>query len=570
MSSLPNYISDNLSSGRFAEKTEIVSKCEKAFLSEKKKSKASGVPVVVDLDNGLVNVDNSDTNNIVVSSTGTGKTTRILIPELLTIAYEGKSSVICNDPKGELYLHTSDLFRKQNYDVRVLNFRDCMSGDTYNPLYIMAKLYHKGYKSKAIDLMKAFADTLYHSSLHSEKDVFWETAASSYMTGLFILLTKLYEDDIEEINLYNLFDLHVRGCEKVALKPLINHYCEMPGVDELAYKFLSCAIDAPNDTKSSIFSVFTTGLIALVNNMDVVDMTASNSFEPENFVKRKTILYIISKDESRVYDNLITGIIDQFYTVFVDISNKYSGVLPRRIEMVIDEMANLSKINDIDRKISASRSRNIRWTLCIQSREQLDIVYGKDIAKVIISNCNNIFYLYSPDLELLEYLSRRCGNQKDVYTRNNEPLLSVERLQNFDEGECLVILGNLNPFVTYLPFCLEYPYTKLDCLKFKKRRRRKINTKQIKEPVEEMIREEKSKKYGDNDNHIFRSLFADDDTPSKEKEKAEIDKKIKEIDEKIKELESEESNKLRIDPKSRITNKTELLFFDEFLEEDDF
>lgn len=532
MISMPNYIDNNLMSGRFAEKSEIMERCQKTNLGLRKKSNASGMPVIPDLKNGIIYTDNTDTNSLVISSTGTGKTRRLLIPQLVSIAYERNSSVICNDPKGELYSNTSGLFMRKGYDVKVLNFRQCMSGDTYNPLQKIAELYKNGEKAKSVEMIQAFCGTLF-SSLHSEKDPFWERSAASYMTGLCILLCQLYNKS-EDVNLYNLYNLHIMGDEKYGVGRIINSFCDMGEVDELAYKFMSCAINASNDTRASIYAVFTTALSSIVNNMDVVDMTSSSTFNIEDFVENKTILYIISRDESRVYDGLVTGIIDQFYYLLIDISDRFEGVIPRRIEIIVEEMSNLSRINDFDRKISASRARNIRWTLCTQSKEQLSVIYGKEIAKIIISNCNNIFYLYSPDIELLKYLSTRCGNRADNIRGKEEPLLSIDQLQRFAEGECLVLLGNLNPYVTILPDCSEYPLTERRTLNMKKRKKTNIYTKDIKNMV---IAYKRKLAQNEDTDDIIKRIF-DDESPVDFHE--EIDMLIKKIDKQIEELEEEE------------------------------
>ena len=109
--------------------------------------------------------------------------------------------------------------------------------------------------------------------------------------------------------------------------------------------------------------------------------------------------------------------------------------------------------------------------IVVQSFAQLDYRYGKDVARTIIGNTANWIYLFSPDPELLKYVSELTGEIIDE-TGKKRNLLSVNQLRHFqksnDEGrtECLMLLGRMNPFVTYLPDISEYygvePIEKLD------------------------------------------------------------------------------------------------------------
>lgn len=486
MNYIKSYVDRNTLETRFLEEDEIKSIYTKIDMN-KNTSDASGIPIVSNIEEKYMYTDNSDTNTIVVSSTGTGKSRRILMPQLISIAKEGKSSAVIHDPKAELYMNTSGYFKKCGYKVVVLNFRSPMTGARYNPLQYIAELYQKGKKPMAIEMFQSFANTMF-STVKDDSDRFWDISAGRYFVGLAIIACNIY--DSSDVTLYNIFQLHVYGNEKFGSGTFLSEICAMDGIDKMAYKFASTAIEAPNETKGSIHAVFSTVMSAYVMNMDIVDMTSKSTFDVNDLIKGKVALFLITRDETAIFDTLIASIIDQFYQILVDKSLKYNGVLPNRVEFILDEMSNMSRINEIERKISASRSRNIRWNLCVQSLEQLSVIYGKDIAKVIIGNCNNILYLYSPDLELLKLLSDRCGMIINDITNRYEPLVSVERLQHLQMGECLMLLGRNMPFVTLLPDISMYPVVGYKSINLKKRRRNELVVKDIKE----IVKEEKKKK----------------------------------------------------------------------------
>ena len=56
------------------------------------------------------------------------------------------------------------------------------------------------------------------------------------------------------------------------------------------------------------------------------------------------------------------------------------------IEFILDEFANSPPLNDIQTLLSVARSRRMRFQLFIQSFSQLDQVYGKEIASIILDN----------------------------------------------------------------------------------------------------------------------------------------------------------------------------------------
>jgi type IV secretion system protein VirD4 len=128
-------------------------------------------------------------------------------------------------------------------------------------------------------------------------------------------------------------------------------------------------------------------------------------------------------------------------------------MLPRRVNFLLDEFSSLPQISDFPSMISASRSRNIRFTLIIQSIAQLYWLYDRH-AGTIKGNCENWVFLYSRELLLLNELIDLCGKKS-----NEEPLVTVSMLQTLDKskGEVFVLNKRLYPFIANLPDIDIYP-----------------------------------------------------------------------------------------------------------------
>lgn len=480
------YISENTNEGRFEDPETIYdSTFEMDFESDH--MERDGMPVI---SNGhIARGFFPEQPMMVVAATGSGKTRRLIIPYLIS-CIKSDCNMFINDPKGELYKHTKKMLKKAGYKTLVIDLRNLDHGERFNPCEYPAKLYKSGKKGRADEILQAMFDT-FMNSVRSEKDPYWHTTGSQYITGLAELCCDLFPTDMVTIN--NIYNLHIQGNKRMGSSNFLKAYMEKHE-DKEYYKLMASYINAPNETKASLDSVVTSGFSKYCRNEDVIDLTSNSTFDITDMVEKKTALFIISRDESSVYNALITAIVDEIYEVVIDLAEeRYNGTLPRRLTFILDEFGNLAPIDDINSKITVSRSRNVGWCLCCQSLDQLKLKYTADVAKIILGNCN-IAYMYSSDLELLKMISDLCGKTVDEYTHESRPLLSVEKLRSFDkkEGQTLFLLDRKKPFIGFLPDISEYnviPETKTE---FKKRKRQVLK----KVDFETIVKQERSEQIG--------------------------------------------------------------------------
>ena len=126
-----------------------------------------------------------------------------------------------------------------------------------------------------------------------------------------------------------------------------------------------------------------------------------------------------------------------------------------RVNYILDEFSSLPTIADFPAMITAARSRNIRFNLFLQSKNQLKMRYAEDCS-TIMSNCENWIYLSSRELELLKEISELCG---ECSGGNHKALLSISDLQHFDKGkgQVLVLTARRKPMISNLPDISFYP-----------------------------------------------------------------------------------------------------------------
>lgn len=97
-----------------------------------------GAPLISDGCTAYVN--NGDSHTLIIGSTGSKKTRLVIMPTLETIARAGES-VICTDPKGELYERTSGMFAEKGYELRVFNLREPLRSHGWSVLHDAVQAY---------------------------------------------------------------------------------------------------------------------------------------------------------------------------------------------------------------------------------------------------------------------------------------------------------------------------------------------------------------------------------------------------------------------------------------------
>ena len=136
---------------------------------------AAGIPLVND--GKHLWVDNGEYHNLVIGSTGSGKSQTVVEPMVELLIKKGESMII-TDPKGELYKAAAGYMRERGYNVVVLNFREPQRGNAWNPLGLPYQFYKNGNTDKAIELLDDVAQNIIYDN--QSKDPFWEKGAADY------------------------------------------------------------------------------------------------------------------------------------------------------------------------------------------------------------------------------------------------------------------------------------------------------------------------------------------------------------------------------------------------------
>ena len=414
-----------------------------------KELNAAGIPLIED--GKSIWVDNGDYHNLVIGSTGSGKSDSLVFPMVNLLAKKGES-IIITDPKGEVYRKTAKNLEERGYKIIVLNFREPSKGNAWNPLYLPYQYYKEGNKDKAVELLNDVAlNILYDPNNKSDSD-FWEKGAADYFSGLALGLFQDAKDS--EVNLNSINYMSTVGEERYATSNYIKEYFNLKGPESNAYMFASTTINAPSDTKGGLLSTFRQKIRAFSTQENLSEMLSYSNFDMREIGDGKTAVFMIIHDEKKTYHSLMTIFIKQCYETLIDVAQKNGGKLKCRTNFILDEFQNMPPLKDVDSMVSAARSRDIRFTFIIQNFSALNDVYGEEVAQTIKGNCGNLIYLISTELKALEEISKMCGEvkSKEKDKTASTPLVTVSDLQKLKMGEAIIIRLRMNPYKTkYMP-----------------------------------------------------------------------------------------------------------------------
>jgi len=407
-------------SSRWATKKEIKNQFKVWNIG--KKIKSGGIPVTM-LDGKYYYSDSFD-HTLIIGSTGSGKTICEIVPLIYNLGYAGESMVI-NDVKGELYSHTADFLEKQGYKIKIINLRDALSSDGWNPLHLPYKYYKEGNIDLAGDLIENFSKSLTRNL--SSKDMYWEKSATSVLTALCYAIIEDAPKE-EQVHLYSIYNMLVEhGAKTIDRFNSLDLYFQQKPFGNLAKMSYATGSFAKGETRATLFSVLAT-VIKIFSDTGIANLTSRTDFELEDVGKEKTAVFLIIPDEKESRHELASLFIDQCYQSLVNSAQSLpNGKIPIRVNFILDEFANMPPITCISNKITVSRSRNIRFYLVIQDFDQLKEKY-KESTGTIKSNATTWIYLLTSDNESAKEISTRLGK----YTISSERVSTSSHLEQLD------------------------------------------------------------------------------------------------------------------------------------------
>lgn len=495
-------------SARFSTFNEI----KKNFKKEKINNiKESGVPIWFSKDFKYVWFDRETPHYTYLGSTGSGKSVTAVIPMCSFIATaKNKRSVFITDPKGEIFNTTSKMFKDNGYNVLTLDFRHPEMSNHFNILEPIIKEYERyiEYEKKSIVskkdkvkynnlAMTSLAETnrlitslatMIMQEKTQQKDPFWNNSARNLLEGLIGFFLEEYKKNNIKRNQITMTSIRKFQNSSMQEKNFnkFKTYIDRKDYGSKSKDSLTSILNASDNTYKSITAVFGEKM-SLFDDVNVANVTSDSDFDFDLLGKEATALFIIVPDEDKVYFTLVTIIVGLLYKELVKLANsKENKKLPVQIDWLLDEFANCPPLADIEALVSVARSRGMRFHFFIQSFSQLDNVYGKEVAQIILDNCG-LIYLKTNTQDTAEQISKRLGkttiSSSSIsqslslldYNGNKSTSLMARDLLTPDEVKQLHYKTIIFPIIGYPIFRDTVMYNKFSCYE-KGEIERKVNS----------------------------------------------------------------------------------------------
>ncbi len=338
----------------------------------------------------------------VFGGSGTGKTHSVVRPNMLEGIRAGASMIIA-DPKGALEKEFSNLFKMEGYrrySIDLINPQK--SASSFNPL---------DYLCSENDIIKLAHRIIYADPMTkacTKQDPYWLRQAEILLSML-IEMVIIIEDEAEEtFDRVIYYASHLTADGKGETNDLM---------DKIAYKKPDClATKQWKKIKNLMpaektFSCVVSSVQEHLGVYESEEMTAffhkSKRIYFEDFAKKKSVLFLKVSDTDSTYYNWANIIYGQAIDTLSGYADSCAdGRCPIAVRFFLDDFGTNSFVEGMPRIISTARARNISFMLVCQSVQQLRMGYKED-AQTIISNCDNIAFLGTNDVDTAKEFSVR-------------------------------------------------------------------------------------------------------------------------------------------------------------------
>ena len=406
-------------------------------------------------------------NVAVIGGPGSGKTRYYVKPNLM----QCNCDYFVTDPKGTLIGDMGWMLEDEGYEIRTFDTTDFSRSMHYNPL---------AYVKSQADVL-TFVECLIKNTTGDEKgssDPFWENAERLLYTALVAYLVDHSRPEDRTLNgLMLLLGLaEAREGDESYMSPLDLIFEELetgrrymrtgtsngaskaerafdggdtgwrwvrvsephaPEEDFALSNYKAFKVAAGKTLKSIIISCN-----VRMKPLSIDEVSELLSFDEIRLDtlgsdKGRTAVFASMSDSDSTFDFLFALLMWQAVDVLYGCAlERHGGSLPTPVHFVLDEFANIGKVPDFEKVISTARSRNVSFSIILQSQGQLERAYEREGAKTILDCCDTMVFLGGKSTETNETISKMVGKQTvKVQTVNDSRGANPSTTRNYNVVE---------------------------------------------------------------------------------------------------------------------------------------
>ena len=394
-----------------------------------------------------------DRHVIIVGPPGSGKSAGLIAPNLLR--HVGGESLVIVDPKSELvdltYAHLS-----RHYEVRIVNFTNPAVSAGYNPLAFCADPL----------TTTSFAESWIANTGKSANEPFWENAVRTLLVATVLHLN------------------HELRADGGATLAHLDHFLNAQSSNEV-FEALNASksaealktargfianVRANDKTESSIFADLGPRFLCL-KDQRVKDTTSRHEvdFRAMGRTQGKPIALFVALDRTKaeLLRPLTATFFQQLFDELLGVADSresHRGRLPRRVMFYLDEFGNLGAIPAMPTRVTTVRSAGMPLVMAVQTYDQIEAIYKKEGADIIIPGVGSHIALSSVkgqdarkfsegagETTVVSVSASRSRKRGSVIAREGgdsqgelrRSLIMPDEVTRMDEDVMLALVGNM-------------------------------------------------------------------------------------------------------------------------------
>ncbi len=362
----------------------------------------------------------------VIGSPGSYKTTSLVLPNIFHIPYayrnlDQKADLIITDPKSEVFSLTANYLETCGYRVYVLDFINLKYGEKLNPINYISS------DKELMEIAEGYVSSVSSSKgeKHIRGDAFWDDSESQLLGALIGYVKHVYRDDKSMQTFSNVAE--ILASENVYDPQFARDFFTSTEVSGTALHLWNNFLMAEDKVRASILIGLATKL-KLFAISGIKNLTSSTTVPIEMIGQKKLnpiALFIFMPDSDRTYmpviNVLLTTILKQLYKT----AYRYENTLSSPTYLILEEMANIGRIEHIQEMLGTMRGRKIYPMMIWQSLSQMKDRY-RNGWEDILSMTDSQLYLGINDDFTARYASSSLGSttiKTQGITRKRQGLL---------------------------------------------------------------------------------------------------------------------------------------------------
>ena len=411
-------------------------------------------------------------NALVVGASGTGKTSRFVVPNLL----QASTSYVVTDPGGRVKAATEGRLRANGYEIRTLDLvNPAAHGDSFNPFA------HIDAGNAEVELL-ILVDALMANTAPVPGALHDALSDNAERALLAALCAQAYASDPHGASLGAVADLLARldaadgdggalfdgGAHPVPGGPewLLDDETAVrrEQIREFARSQYAAYSQGPDSTRLAVRASLGSRLAPL-RIVSIRRALSSDTIGTELIGQRKTAVFLVVPDSHRSLDFLVS----LFYDLVVRVNSAAAdrspgGRLPVPVQCFMDDFATVGRIPGFEAKLGVMGKRGISACVIVQTYSQGRALYGDDW-EGIVGNCDSKLFMGGDEETTLRWIVGRLGREtidtvdsatvkgsvgafSQSWRRLGRELLTADELAGLDPGRCVFTLRGLPPFLS--------------------------------------------------------------------------------------------------------------------------